>query len=72
MSGRVTEYATTAVPDFLRAQRLRALLATRQGKRSEAEAARRQILLSPQRSPRAQWIMLEAAQASAARAQQAP
>jgi tetratricopeptide (TPR) repeat protein len=69
---RVTEYASTAVPDFLRVQRLRARLATRLGKTSEAEAARNQILLSPQRSQRAQRIMLEAAQASADRTREAP
>lgn len=69
---RVTEYASTAVPDFLRAQRLRAHLATRLGKTSEAEAARHQILLSPQRSRRARRIMLEAAQASAGRTREAP
>jgi hypothetical protein len=60
------------VPDFLRVQRLRARLATRLGKTSEAEAARNQILLSPQRSQRAQRIMLEAAQASADRTREAP
>jgi O-antigen ligase len=60
----VTAYATTAVPDFLRAQMLRAHLAARLGKTSEAEAAWHQILLSPQRSARAQRIMFEAAQAS--------
>lgn len=69
---RVTEYATTATPDFLRAQMLRAHLAKRLGKTSEARAAWHQILLSPQRSPRAQRIMFEAAQALAAHAQEAP
>jgi hypothetical protein len=36
-------------------------LAARLGKTSEATAARHQVLLSPQRSPRAQRIMFEAA-----------
>jgi O-antigen ligase len=67
---QVTEYATTAMPDFLRAQMLRAQLAVRLGRMSEARAARQQILLSPQRSPRAQRIMFEAAQSLAA--QEAP
>ncbi|HKZ09284.1 MAG TPA: O-antigen ligase family protein [Rhodanobacteraceae bacterium] len=67
---RVTEYATTAVPDFLRAQRLRAHLAARLGKTSEAKTALHQILHSPQRSPRARRIMSGAAQALAAQAQE--
>jgi hypothetical protein len=58
------------MPDFLRAQMLRAQLAVRLGRMSEARAARQQILLSPQRSPRAQRIMFEAAQSLAA--QEAP
>jgi predicted negative regulator of RcsB-dependent stress response len=66
---RVTEYATAAVPDFLRAQMLRARLAARLGKTSEARAAWRQMLLSPQRSARAQRITFEAAQALKAQAQ---
>ena len=69
---QVTEYATTATPDFLRAQMLRAHIAACLGKASEAEAAWHQILLSPQRSVRAQRIMFEAAQALTAHAQEAP
>ena len=69
---RVAEYATTAVPDFLRAQRLRAHLAARLDRPAEAEAAWHQILLSPQRSQRAQRIILEAKQATAAHTQEAP
>lgn len=69
---QVTEYATTATPDFLRAQMLRAHLAKRLGKTSDAKAAWHQILLSPQRSARAQRIMSEAARALTAHAQEAP
>jgi hypothetical protein len=63
------QHATAALPDFLRAQALRARLAARLGKTPEAEAARHQILLSPQRSARAQQIILEAVQASGRQAQ---
>jgi O-antigen ligase len=66
---RTMQHATAALPDFLRAQALRARLAARLGKTPEAEAARHQILLSPQRSARAQQIILEAVQASGRQAQ---
>jgi O-antigen ligase len=66
---QVMEYATAAVPDFLRAQMLRAHLAARLGRTSEARAAWHQMLLSPQRSARAQRITFEAAQALKAQAQ---
>jgi len=69
---QATEYATTATPDFLRAQMLRAHLAERLGKTSEARTAWHQILLSPQRSARARRIMIEAAQALTAHAQEVP
>ncbi len=69
---QATEYATAATPDFLRAQMLRAHLAERMGKISEARAAWHQILLSPQRSIRARRIMREAAQALTAHAQEVP
>lgn len=64
----VMERATAAVPDFLRAQMLRARLAARLGKTPEAETARRQVLLSPQHSARAEQIMFEAARELASRA----
>ncbi|HET6545673.1 MAG TPA: O-antigen ligase family protein, partial [Rhodanobacteraceae bacterium] len=60
---RVVERATAAVPDFLRAGMLQARLAASIGRTSEAKNAWHQVLLSPQRSVRAQRIMLEAAQA---------
>jgi O-antigen ligase len=69
---RVTEYATTAVPDFLRAEMLRARLASRLERTSEAKAAWRQALLSPQRSARARRIMSEAAQALAGQTRTEP
>lgn len=69
---QVAEHATAAMPDFLRAQMLQARLAQRLGKTSEATAAWHQILLSPQRSARAQRIRFEAAQALAGRAREDP
>ncbi len=68
---RMAEYAAAAVPDFLRVQMLRAHLAARLGKTSEAEAALQQVLLSPQRSTRARRIMLEAARSSAGQPREA-
>jgi O-antigen ligase len=68
---RVAEYAAAAVPDFLRVQMLRAHLAARLGKTSEAKAALQQVLLSPQRSTRARRIMLEAAQSPAGQTREA-
>jgi hypothetical protein len=69
---RVTERATAAVPDFLRAEMLRARLAASVGRISEAKGAWRQVLLSPQRSARAQRIMFEAAHALAIRTKEEP
>jgi len=69
---QVMEHATFAVPDFLRAEMLQARLATHLGRMSEANAAYRQALLSPQRSPRARQIMFEAAQALAGKTQETP
>jgi hypothetical protein len=67
----MAEYAAAAVPDFLRVQMLRAHLAARLGKTSEAEAALQQVLLSPQRSTRARRIKLEAARSSAGQPREA-
>jgi O-antigen ligase len=69
---QVMEQATAAVPDFLRAEMLQARLAASMGQTSEAKDAWRQVLLSPQRSARAQRIMLEAAGALAGQTRQEP
>lgn len=65
---QVLERATAAVPDFLRAEMLRARLAANMGRKSEAKAAWHQVLLSPQRSARARQLKFEAAQAWATHA----
>jgi O-antigen ligase len=69
---QVVEHATAAVPDFLRAEMLQARLEASIGRTSEAKDAWHQVLLSPQRSARAQRIMLEAAEALAGQAQEEP
>jgi hypothetical protein len=69
---QVMEHATSAVPDFLRAEMLQARLATHLGRMSDATTAYRQVLLSPQRSPRARRIMFEAAQALATQTREPP
>jgi hypothetical protein len=51
---------------------LQARLAASMGRTSEAQDAWRQVLLSPQRSARAQRIMLEAAGALAGQTQEDP
>lgn len=60
---QVTRRTTAAVPDFLRAGLLQAHLAASLGRTREASNAWHQILLSPQRSPRALQVKAEAAEA---------